>query len=66
MTDWELWAVAGKVIASEREEVGEFLADRVRCLTDVGDDEGVKIWLAVADRVQQLLMDRPVDPSEVN
>lgn len=66
MTDWELWAVAAKVTAAEGDGVGDFLVDRVQSLTEAGDHDGVRTWLAVADRVQQLLMDRPVDPKEIN
>lgn len=66
LTDWELWAVAAKMIAAEGEDVGDLLVDRVQSLTEAGDDDGVATWLAIADRVQQLLMDRPVDRNEVN
>jgi ribosomal protein L18E len=66
LTDWELWAVAAKVMEAEGEDVGEYLVDRVQNLTEAGDHDGVATWLAVADRVQQLRMDRPIDPNEVN
>lgn len=66
LTEWELWAVAAKVIAAEGDDVGEFLVDRVQSLTEAGDDDGVRTWLAVADRVQQLLMDKPKNPNEIN
>lgn len=66
LTDWELWAVAAKVIEAEGDDVGEFLVDRVEALTEAGDDEGVMTWLAVAERVQQMLLGRPCDPKELN
>ncbi|MBZ9649976.1 hypothetical protein K9B33_20795 [Sphingobium sp. 3R8] len=66
MTDWELWAVAAKVMDAEGDDVGEFLVDRVQALTEAGDHEGVMTWLAIADRVQQLLLGKPSDPKELN
>lgn len=66
LTDWELWAVAAKVMDAEGDDVGEFLIERVHALTEAGDDEGVMMWLAVADRVQQLMLGKPRDPNEVN
>lgn len=66
LTDWELWAIAAKVMQAYGDDVGEFLVVRVQSLIEAGDHDGVAIWLAVADRVQQLLMDKPVHPNEVN
>tara|TARA_R110000787_G_scaffold208846_7_gene318888 strand:+ start:23307 stop:23516 length:210 start_codon:yes stop_codon:yes gene_type:complete len=66
LTDWELWAVAAKVMEAEGDDVGEFLVERVQALTEAGDDEGLMTWLAIAERVQQLLLGRPSDPKELN
>ncbi|MBA4092429.1 MAG: hypothetical protein C0494_17805 [Sphingobium sp.] len=66
LTDWELWAVAAKVMEAEGDEVGEFLVERVHALTEAGDEDGVMTWLAVADRVQQLIAGKPSDPKELN
>ncbi len=66
LSDWELWAVAAKVMEAEGDDVGEFLIERVNALTEAGDDEGVMTWLAVADRVQQLMLGMPRDPKELN
>lgn len=66
LTDWELWAIAAKVMDAEGDDVGEFLIERVHALTEAGDDEGVMTWLAVADRVQQLMICKPRDPKELN
>lgn len=66
LTDWELWAVAAKVMEAEGDDVGEFLVERVQALTEAGDEEGIMMWLAVADRVQQLKCGKPSDPKELN
>lgn len=66
LANWELWAIAAKVMEAEGEDVGEYLVDRVQSLTEAGDDDGVATWLAVADRVQQLLLGKPSDPKEIN
>lgn len=66
LSDWELWAVAAKVIEAEGDDVGEFLVDRIHSLKEAGLDDGVRVWLAIADRVQQLLMGKPDSPNEVN
>ncbi|WP_311270474.1 DUF6961 family protein [Sphingobium sp. WCS2017Hpa-17] len=66
LTDCELWAIAAKVMDAEGDDVGEFLIERVHALTQAGDDEGVMMWLAVADRVQQLMLGKPRDPKEIN
>lgn len=66
LTDWELWAVAAKVMEAEGDEVGEFLIERIHAMTEAGDDQGMMTWLAVADRVQRLMLDTPRDPKELN
>jgi hypothetical protein len=65
LTDWELWAIAVKVLDAEGDHVGDFIVDRINTLSKAGDHEGVAIWLAVADRVQRLY-DEPDDPKDLN
>lgn len=51
----ELWAVASTVLQNEGDDVAAFLLERVHSLMESGDNEGVSTWLAIADRVRQLV-----------
>ena len=66
LTEWELWAIASKVLEAEGDDVGDFLLKRVRTLSHSGEKQGVTNWLAIAERVQQLLFGKPTDPRELN
>lgn len=51
----ELWAVASTVLQNEGDDVAAFLLERVQTLMESGDNDGVSTWLAIADRVRQLV-----------
>jgi hypothetical protein len=52
--NWELWAVAAKVLELHGENVGDFLDERIRVMAAAGDEAGLAHWLAIVDRVDQL------------
>jgi len=64
LTDWELWAVANKVLEQHGEDVGAFLQERIETLGEAGDLDGVETWLAVAQRI--LAMQGPAEGEGVN
>ncbi len=55
ITERELWAVASTVLQNEGDDVAAFLLERVQSLMESGDDDGVSTWLAIADRIRQLV-----------
>ncbi len=55
IAEQELWAVASTVLQNEGDDVAAFLLERVHSLMESGDNEGVSTWLAIADRIRQLI-----------
>ena len=55
LTDWELWAVANKVLDQHGENVGAFLQERIETLGEQDDTEGVATWLAIIQHVRKLV-----------
>lgn len=50
----ERWAFAAKIMEMHGDDVGIFVAGRIRDLTDKADHNGVNFWLDIADKVMQL------------
>lgn len=50
----ELWACAQQVIDHHGPDVDHFIAARMTALATSGDEAGIRIWRAIADRVDQL------------
>lgn len=61
LSDWELWAVANETLKQHGENASIFAAMRADELLEDGDRDGVKNWLLVIDRIEQLLS-RPEGP----
>lgn len=54
ISDKELWACASKVLDHHGPDVGRFIAERTAALAAAGDDAGIRTWVAIAERVDQL------------
>jgi len=52
--DQERWAVAVKLMEQHGENVSSHILDRIADLTEKGDEEGVRFWITIADRVRKL------------
>jgi len=50
----ERWAFASKIMATHGDDVGVYIADRIRDLAHQSDMDGVKFWVDIADKVTQL------------
>lgn len=55
ISDWELWACAQRVVEQHGTKAADHIASRVTELAEAGDEEGVRTWLAIADRIDQLV-----------
>ena len=54
ISERELWACANQVLNHHGPDADRFIEERMRALTEAGDEAGLKAWLAIADRVDQL------------
>lgn len=54
LTEWELWAVAAKVIEQHGDTARAHAEERQRALEAAGDTGGVNAWSAVLARIEQL------------
>ena len=54
ISEQELWACASLVLEQRGERADEHIAQRIATLAERGDEAGVNIWRAIADRVDQL------------
>jgi len=50
----EQWAFASKLLEMHGDDVGTHVMRRISELTDAGDHDGVRFWVAIADKVMQL------------
>jgi len=55
LTDWELWAVANKVLQQHGENAPLHVAERIGALTFAGDDGGVAAWKGIERRLLELM-----------
>lgn len=56
-TDKELWELALAVLAQDPAAADKFPLDRLDELERDGAEAGIEVWLAVADRIKQLLVE---------
>lgn len=54
LSDWELWACAQQVVQQHGTRAAEHIEKRVTALAEAGDEEGLRTWLAIAGRVDEL------------
>lgn len=54
ISDRELWACAHQVMNHHGPDVDRFIETRMTALAEAGDEAGVRAWVAIADRVDQL------------
>jgi len=54
ISDLELWACANQVLNHHGPDVDAFIENRAKALASAGDEAGIKTWLAIARRVDQL------------
>jgi len=54
ISDRELWACALQVLNHHGPDVDAFIAERTRALLEAGDEAGIRAWLAIASRVDQI------------
>lgn len=54
ISDRELWACAQQVIDHHGPDVDRFIAERMTALATTGDEAGIRIWRAIADRIDRL------------
>jgi len=54
ISDRELWACAHQVMNHHGPDVDSFIEARMTALAQAGDDVGVKVWFAIAERVDKL------------
>ncbi|WP_319296258.1 DUF6961 family protein [Sphingobium sp.] len=54
LEEWEIWAVASKVLEMHGEQVGEYLLERVQAMMDSADEDGLTHWMAIAACVKRL------------
>lgn len=64
LEEWEIWAVASKVLEMHGEAVGNYLLERVQAMMDSGDEDGLAHWMKIAAKVKQL--QEPDDPTRMN
>ncbi len=64
LEEWEVWAVASKVIEMHGADVGDYLLGRVQAMMDSGDDDGLAHWMMIAAKVK--LLQEPDDLSRLN
>tara|TARA_B100000378_G_scaffold174584_1_gene140837 strand:+ start:2263 stop:2469 length:207 start_codon:yes stop_codon:yes gene_type:complete len=55
LDDWELWACAQQVIKQHQAKAPQHVASRIGELATAGDLDGVQVWQAIAERVDQLM-----------
>lgn len=61
LSDWELWACANEQLRQHGENASIFAAMRADELLEESDLDGVRNWLLIIDRIEQLLA-RPTGP----
>jgi hypothetical protein len=54
LSQWELWAVANKILEQHGEDARDFIAERRRQLQACGDAAGVDAWARIVACVEQL------------
>lgn len=54
LEEWEIWAVASKVLEMHGDDVGIYLLERVQAMMDSGDEDGLSHWMKIAADVKQL------------
>jgi hypothetical protein len=56
ISDHELWAAANMVVARHGDTAPIFVAERLgQCALD-GDDEGIRVWKAIAARLSDIML----------
>jgi hypothetical protein len=53
LSDWELWAVANRMVADHGEEAALAVALKVDEMIERSDLDGEKVWRAVLKRVEE-------------
>jgi hypothetical protein len=56
LSDWELWACANTAIEQHGTEALATCRERADALLEVGDRDGVKNWLLIGERIEQLMI----------
>lgn len=64
LEEWEVWAVASKVLEMHGPDVGEYLLQRVQAMMDRADEDGLAHWMMIAAKVK--LLQEPDDPLRMN
>jgi len=59
ISDWELWAVANRLVEEDGRRAHIEVAERLLELEAAGDVEGHITWLMIGERVTKLLRERP-------
>jgi hypothetical protein len=54
LSDWELWAVANRLVVDHRENAALEAARRIDAMLDAGDLDGRDVWRAVLRRIEAL------------
>lgn len=62
LSDWELFAIARKLIDEHGREAADAALRRADDLSERGDPDGEAVWLAVGRRIELLLAD-PAGPA---
>ena len=55
LSDWELWACADEQLKQHGQNAAIFAAMRADELLEKADLDGVRNWLLIIDRIEQLL-----------
>lgn len=50
----ERWAFAAKVMDMHGDDIGIFIAERIRSLAENADHDGVRFWIDISEKVLQL------------
>lgn len=64
-SDREIWSVAVNVLEMHGDDVDTYLLGKVEEMNQAGNDEGLALWLAIAEHVAQLL-NAPARPADLN
>ena len=59
ISDWELWAVANRLVEEDGRRASLKVAERLLELEAAGDMEGHITWLMIGERVTKLLRQKP-------
>ena len=54
ISEWELWAVASKLIEQHGDGAYAFAVERLNAIVLVGDEAGLTTWSSIIDRMAQL------------